>query len=124
MHISSVEKLSEKDLAGHKLGADFHVKSRLIDLIISKIKAKFASMGKNKSFSRHIYLSLHKPNAVQLANSFQFRPMETYSVIKCAGTFITSIAKIFCGTTFSENVDHMRLLITQSYYCRSPVNEI
>ena len=52
-------------------------KTTLIDLIISKIKTKFAWM--EKSFSRDLYLPLHKQIhiiAVHLSNLFQFCPME------------------------------------------------
>lgn len=45
-----------------------------------------------------------------------------HSIIKCGGDLYNFInAHFFCGTTFSENFDHMRFLITQSYYCRCPV---
>ena len=100
----------------HKLGADFRVRSGFIFYFITfEVKTKFASMGKNKSFSRSLYSPLQKQ--IHMISILPNRELLKHSIMKCGGTVCNFInAYFFCGTTFSESVDHMGFLIPQSYY--------
>lgn len=67
----------------HKLKEDFHVRSRLIFLVKFEIKTKFASMRKNKSFSRDLYLPLQKQ--IRIISILPNEELLKHSIIKCGG---------------------------------------
>lgn len=112
VHLSGGLTTSLEQIFAHDLGWSF--------FITFEVKTKFASMGNNKSFSRSLYSPLQKQ--IHMISILPNRELLKHSIMKCGGTVCNFInAYFFCGTTFSESVDHMGFLIPQSYYWKCPV---